>query len=140
MISIRLSVEIDRPVGDVFDYVADPEHLPEWQESAIEVHQISDGRWKEERRIAGRLVESETEVIAREPGKRLRLRSDAGSVALDVDHVFSPIDQGTRIEVTVEGKVGGLMRFAEGTIQARAQTELEADLERLKAILESAGR
>jgi uncharacterized membrane protein len=140
VISVQQSIEIARPVGEVFDYVADPEHLPEWQESALEVHKISDTRWKEERRFAGRLVETETEVIEREPGKRLRLRSDAGSVELEVDHVFSVVGNGTRLEVQAEGKVGGLMRFAEGTIERRARAEIAADLDRLKAILESAGR
>ncbi len=140
MICVQLSVEIERPVGEVFEYFAEPEHLPEWQESAIEIQKVSDARWKEERRIAGRLVETETEVIEREPGKRLRLRSDAGSVELEVDHRFSELEGGTRIDVSGEGKVGGLMRFAERTIQSRAQQELEADFQRLKAILESAGR
>ncbi len=140
MIRVQLSVEIARPVDEVFDYVADPAHLPEWQESAIEVDKLSDTRWKEKRRIAGRLIETEVEVVELEPGARLFLHSDAGSVELDVDHRFTKTEGGTRIDVDGEGRVGGLMRFAEGTIQSRAQKELEADFQRLKAILESAGR
>ena len=136
MVRVELAIEIERPVADVFAYVADPEHLPEWQESAVSIRKISDGRWEEERRIAGRRVECEVEVTELEPHRRFNLRSDAGSMKLAVEHLFRETDGGTRLEVVAEGKVGGLMRFAQRTIESRARDELEADLDRLKRVLE----
>jgi uncharacterized membrane protein len=136
VVRVELAIEIKRPVADVFAYVIDPERLPEWQESAVSIRKISDRRWEEERRIAGRRVECEVEVTELEPHKRFNLRSDAGSIELEVEHVFSETDGGTRLEVVAEGKAGGLMRFAERTIESRARDELETDLDRLKRVLE----
>jgi uncharacterized protein YndB with AHSA1/START domain len=140
VVRVELTIEIRRPVADVFAYVTDPEHLPEWQESAVAIRKISDRRWEEERRIAGRRVECEVEMTELEPEKRFKLRSHAAPVELEVEHLLSETDGGTRIEVEAEGRAHGLMRFAEGAIQSRAQKELEADFDRLKAILESPGR
>jgi uncharacterized membrane protein len=136
VVRVELAIEIKRPVADVFAYVIDPERLPEWQESAVSIRKISDRRWEEERRIAGRRVECEVEVTELESHKRFNLRSDAGSIELEVEHVFSETDGGTRLEVVAEGKAGGLMRFAERTIESRARDELETDLDRLKRVLE----
>jgi uncharacterized membrane protein len=136
VVRVELAIEIERPVADVFAYVIDPERLPEWQESAVSIRKISDRRWEEERRIAGRRIECEVKVTELEPHKRFNLRSDAGSIELEVEHVFSETDGGTRLEVVAEGKAGGLMRFAERTIESRARDELETDLDRLKRVLE----
>jgi uncharacterized membrane protein len=136
VVRVELAVEIERPIADVFAYVTDPEHVPEWQESAVSIRKISDGRWEEERRIAGRRVECEVKVTDLEPGRRFNLRSDAGSMEFEVKHLFTETDGGTRLEVAAEGKAGGLMRLAERTIESRARDELEADLDRLKRVLE----
>ena len=37
MAPIVVIVEISRPPADVFAYVTDPSHLPEWQESVVRV-------------------------------------------------------------------------------------------------------
>jgi uncharacterized protein YndB with AHSA1/START domain len=140
VVRVELAIEIERPLADVFAYVTDPDHLPEWQESAVAIRKISDRRWDEERRIAGRRVECEVEVTDLEPDKQFNLRSHAKPVEFEVEHLFSETDGGTRIKVTAKGKTRGLMRFAEGTIESRAHKELEADFERLKAILEAKGR
>ena len=34
---VEESIEIRRPLNEVFDYVANPENLPEWSSLAIEV-------------------------------------------------------------------------------------------------------
>ena len=39
MTTIVESVEISRTPADVFAYVTDPSHLPEWQESVVDVQQ-----------------------------------------------------------------------------------------------------
>ena len=35
MIDFTLHTQIDRPAGEVFDYVTDPERLPTWQTNTI---------------------------------------------------------------------------------------------------------
>jgi uncharacterized membrane protein len=38
------SVEIDRPLEEVFAYVANPENLPEWTNLVLEVRKDAEGR------------------------------------------------------------------------------------------------
>jgi uncharacterized protein YndB with AHSA1/START domain len=42
MAPIVWSIEISRRPEDVFSYVTDPSHLPEWQESAVSVRREGD--------------------------------------------------------------------------------------------------
>ncbi len=43
MVRFRLSLEIERPVEDVFEYVTDPAKLPEWQTNAVDVENLTGG-------------------------------------------------------------------------------------------------
>ncbi len=43
MVRFELSVDIARSVHEVWEYLIDPENVPEWQGSAESSHQISDG-------------------------------------------------------------------------------------------------
>ena len=90
MIRIELTVEIARPPEDVFELLSDIERLSEWQASAVEAHTegpLAEGsRVTEKRRLLGREVDTELEVVAYEPPKRLTLRSLGGPVDFTVDH------------------------------------------------------
>ena len=68
MVRFELSVDIDRPLHEVWEYLTDPERVPEWQSSAQSSHQVSDGpmrvgtRLRDERRFMGRRATSDVEV------------------------------------------------------------------------------
>ena len=90
MIRIELTVEVARPPEDVFELLSDIERLSEWQASAVEAHTdgpLAEGsRVREKRRLLGREVDTELEVVAYEPPRRLTLRSLGGPVKFTVDH------------------------------------------------------
>ena len=60
MALITQSIEIDRRPEDVFTYVTDPSHVPEWQESAVSVRQQGTGP----------VVDGTRVVITRRVGRR----------------------------------------------------------------------
>ena len=68
MVRFELSVDIARSVHEVWEYLIDPDNVPEWQASAESSHQISDGpmgvgtHLVDERRFLGRRAKSEVEV------------------------------------------------------------------------------
>jgi carbon monoxide dehydrogenase subunit G len=141
VIRIELTVEIGRTPGDVFDLLSDVERLPEWQTSAVEAH--TDGplaqgsRITEKRRLLGREVDSELEVVAYEPPKRLILRSLGGPVKFTVDHELATQGAGTRLTLVAEAEPGGLMRLTGPMIARTAEQQFRQDFDRLKELLES---
>lgn len=137
---VELTIEIARPPDDVFAYLTDVEQLPRWQKSVLEAR--ADGPFAEGTRIVerrslfGREAESELQVTAFEPGRRLTLETIRGPVELEVDHRLEQAETGTRLEVTAAGRAKGALRFAGPAVAAGARQELKRDFERLKALLE----
>ncbi len=70
---IEESLEINRPLEEVFSYVADPENLPEWSNLVLEVRKETEGPLQEGARFTtvakflGRRFETPFEVTAHEP-------------------------------------------------------------------------
>jgi len=140
VLRVELTFEIARPPAEVFACLADVEKLPDWQSSLREAH--ADGPLAkgsliaEKRSLFGREAETEHEVSAFEPGRRLTLRTVRGPVQLEVDHELEPAGDGTKLRVLAEGRPTGILRVAGPALTAAARQELRRDFERLKAILE----
>jgi uncharacterized membrane protein len=138
-----LEVVVDRPVQDVFTYVADVRNLPDWQESALEAHWEEDApvargsRMRERRSFLGRTAENQLEVTAYEPDRRFDLKALSGPVRFEVAHTFEPTDGATRLRVVVVGETGGMLRFTGPIVARQIERQFRADLERLKETLES---
>jgi carbon monoxide dehydrogenase subunit G len=145
MVRFELSVEIDRPVHEVWQYLTEPEHVPEWQASAVSSHQVSDGpmgvgtKLADERRFLGRRARSEVEVTEYEPERLFTLHGLSGPVRFTVRHRLAERDGGTRLEVEAEADPGGISRFARPMIERAAAHELKGDFQRLKKRLEARG-
>ena len=137
---VELTIEVARPPDEVFAFLTDLEKLPEWQGSAIESRAegpLREGaRIHERRSLFGREAETELEVTAYEPGRRLTLRTIRGPVGLTIDHALEEHAGGTKLQVTAEGKQKGALRFAGRAVESRARKELRRDFDRLKELLE----
>ena len=140
MVRVEHSVEIARPANDVFALLSDVSRVPEWQASALESRAdgpLAEGvRIHERRHFLGHDAETELEVSAYEPGRRLALRTLKGPIKLSIDHVLEERDGRTELHVKAEGRTQGLLRFAGPAVAARARQELRRDFARLKALLE----
>jgi carbon monoxide dehydrogenase subunit G len=144
MVRFEHSVEIARPVHEVWEYLTDPERVPEWQSSAVSSHQVTDGpmdvgtRLADERRFVGRRARSEVEVTEFDPERLFTLHGLSGPVRFTVRHRLSESSGGTRLEVEAEADPGGLGRLMRPVIERAAEHELKGDFERLKQRLEAA--
>jgi carbon monoxide dehydrogenase subunit G len=140
VIRIELTFEIARTPEDVFELLSDIERLPEWQASAVEAHAerpLGEGsRVREKRRLLGREVDTELEVVAYEPPQRLTLRSLGGPVDFTVEHELAAQDGGTQLKVVAEAEPGGLLRLTEPVLARKAEQEFRRDFDRLKELLE----
>ena len=142
MVRFELSVEIARPVHEVWEYLTDVERVPEWQSSAVASHQVSEGpmgvgtKLEDERRFLGRRARSEVEVTEYEPERLFTLRGLSGPVRFTVRHRLSESDGGTRVDVEAEDDPGGISRFVRPMIERAAEHEFKGDFRRLKHRLE----
>jgi carbon monoxide dehydrogenase subunit G len=146
MVRFQLSVEIARPVHEVWEYLIEPENVPEWQASALSSRQLSDGpmgvgtHLEDERKFLGRRARSEVEVTEFEPEQRFTLHGISGPVRFTVRHRLEPTDAGTRLDVEAEADPGhGIGRLARPMIERAAAHEIRKDFDRLKERLEDRG-
>jgi carbon monoxide dehydrogenase subunit G len=141
VVRIDFTVEVARDAQEVFEYLIDLARLPEWQSSAVE--SCADGplaegvRIAERRHILGREVESELEVTAFEPPRRLTLKALRGPVRFTVDHRLAENGGSTLVNVVAEAESGTFMKLAEPLLARTAEDQLRKDFDRLKEIVES---
>jgi carbon monoxide dehydrogenase subunit G len=132
-VRVELTIEIARTPEDVFAYLTDLTNLPEWQ-GDVKSASLRDGRIEETRSLLGREIHTTLEVVEQEAPRVFTLRAIDSPVPVTVRHELEPTDDGTRLTVTVEGKVPG---FAAGLLTRHVEKQFRKDFERLKQILES---
>lgn len=148
MTTIKESVEIDRRPEEVYAYVTDPAHLPEWQESAVEAHRVGDApmgvgsRVEVTRRIGRRVVPMTMEVTEFDPPWSWRMHGVEGPVRGDVHGKIEPLEDGRRSRLTLAldfeahgvGKV-----LVPAVVRPYARKEMPRNEQRLKELLERGG-
>jgi carbon monoxide dehydrogenase subunit G len=128
----ELTIEIARPAGEVFAYLTDVSHVPDWQ-AGVKSAERRDGRIEESRSLFGRELHTTLEIVEEEPPRLFTLSAVGGLVPFTVRHELEPAESGTRLTVTADGDVPG---FAAGLLARRAEKQFRKDFDRLKQILE----
>jgi uncharacterized protein YndB with AHSA1/START domain len=146
MAPIVASAEIARTPQEVFAYVTDPTHLPEWQASVVSVQQddtpVRVGKRAVVIRQAGpRKMASTAEVAGLEPPRSWFIRGVDGLIRGNVRGRIEPVEDGARSRVTIELELQG---HGIGTlllpivVKRQAQREMPENVKRLKERLEMA--
>ena len=144
MAPIVASVEISRTPADVFTYVTDPSHLPEWQESVVRVaeHQgpVAAGTRVAVTRKAGpREMTMTSEIAELDPPRSWAIRGVDGPVRGNVKGRVEPVDGGARSRVTIELDLHGHgigKLLVPLFVKRQAERELPANMQTLKERLE----
>jgi uncharacterized protein YndB with AHSA1/START domain len=140
------SIEISRSPADVFSYVTDPSHLPDWQESVVSVRREGDApitagsRVAVTRRIGRRERAMTAELTELNPPTSWAVRGIDGPVRGNVRGTIEPLDDGTRSRVTIEldfegHGIGKLL--VPLVVRRQARKELPKNQQNLKERLES---
>ncbi len=140
MTKIEFSIDVQRPVDEVFAYLTDPANLPEWQSSAIEGRlegPMAKGvRFVEVRKFLGRRFESTLEVTEYDAPRRFAFRVVSGPVPFRAEHVLEPNDGGTRLSVVGEGESAGFFKVAEPLVIRQVERQTKNDFETFRDVLE----
>ena len=140
-------VLIQRSLEDVFLYMDDVTREREWQPNIIEAHKEPPGptvvgtRKRYMSRFMGKRIENTYVTRVFEQNRRVVYETTSDSVLqARVELLWDTVGTGTQVTMSLEGKVGGVLRFVPGRVlDATYRKELESTLVLLKERLESEG-
>lgn len=143
MITVEKSVQINKPVEDVFAYATNIENLTKWQEEVESIEVEGDpnavgGKYTEVRKFLGREMKTTLEITAYESNAKWAAKALDGPVPYEVLASYAPADGGTKITMHIDGEPSGFFKLAQGAVQKQLDKSMEEDMQRLKAILEAA--
>lgn len=142
MITNEVSIFINRPIEQVFEYTVDGYNLHNWQSGFFEHELLTEGpkrvgtRVREVRQVGPRKAEIQAEVTAFELNKRFATKTSTKPY-VTVNYTFESENGGTRIDYKFTMVTNGLMRLIEPMIARGIKSDSQKDLEKLKNILES---
>jgi uncharacterized protein YndB with AHSA1/START domain len=138
VIKIERTLTIHRPVEEVFGYLCDVEHGPEYMSGQREAHKTSAGPMGVGTTFAttGKFPRpSRTyEVTEYEPNHRLAWRAAVGAHATTTWSLM-PSGPSTRVTFTRVAEATGLLRLAEPLMEQLANGQIDHDLGALKELL-----
>ena len=146
MVKIEHTVVIHRPVGEVFEFLVNPENNHLWQEGVVKSRMIPQGqvdvgtKGEDVRKYLGREFQTTYEIVEYEPDRKLRFRSLSGPVQFEGSYALEPVDEGTRFSFTIQGDAGPFSALAGPLASRMVQKQVERDAVSLKRRLESCQR
>ena len=117
MIRIKGDIVIDRPLEDVFDYVADERNEPTYNAQMRLAEKISDGpigvgtQYRAEVVSGGRPVSMVIEFTEYERPRRLASRTTMAAMDIAYTLTFEPVPEGTRMLWSGEIEPHGLLKL-----------------------------
>jgi uncharacterized protein YndB with AHSA1/START domain len=139
------SIEISRRPGDVFAYVTDFSHFPDWQGGVVSARREGDtplavgSRAQVTRRVGPRELARTEEVVELSPPRTWAVRGVGGPVIATAKCTIEPLDHGERSRVTIslEFEGHGIGRLLVPlVIRRQARRQLPRNEQRLKEALE----
>jgi uncharacterized protein YndB with AHSA1/START domain len=144
MTMIAESLEISRRPEDVFSYATDFSHFPEWQSGVVSVREerhtppAIGSRAVVTRRAGPRTLARTEEITELHPPRTWAVRGVGGPLTAIARGTIEPLDEGARARVTIalEFEGHGIGRLLVPLVRRQARTQLPANGQRLKEILE----
>lgn len=141
MPAAQRSIVINRPVDEVWAFVADGSTAPRWRSGVLDVEHVSGHGvgevWKQGvRGPGGRRVAADYEITAFEPGRQLAFKAVAGPVRPTGEYRLAAENDGTRLSFSLQAELSGWKKLLMGgAVQSTMDAEMSA-LDQLKAVLE----
>lgn len=138
MFTVEVSCAIDLPLTQVFAYVADFRHAPEWQRQLSSVR-LDDGpfptgtRVVEIHRFLGFRVEAAGDLVAWDPPAGFTVRGRSTRLAVESRYTFSGDDRASRVALRLTMTPRGPANLAEPMLSRTLRADLADAFRRLPA-------
>jgi carbon monoxide dehydrogenase subunit G len=134
------TIEIGRPVDEVFAFLSEGENDRRWRSGVLDIRRRSGhgrGAIYEQgvKGPFGRRVPADYEVTVFEPVRRIGFRAIAGPVRPEGSYELTPVESGTRVRFALRAEPRGLARLMSPMVAKTMRSEV-AQLDRLRAVLE----
>jgi uncharacterized membrane protein len=136
------TITIDRPVADVFAFIADGTTATQWRAGVLDIALVSGSAVgavyrQGVRGPGGRRIDADYEVTAFQPDALIGFRAIAGPVRPEGSFAFESLGGATILTFALRAELGGIKRLLMGgAVQSTMDAEMRA-LDRLKEILEA---
>jgi uncharacterized protein YndB with AHSA1/START domain len=142
VISFEASVRIERPIEEVFAFVADPTQFPRWN-SAVQTVRLTSGepgglgsKYSMQRVLPAGRVENELEVFSREHPAEFSIRTTSGPTPFVYRYRFARDGAGTVVHLDASVELPGVAAVL-GPLAARGvRRGVDANFAALKRTLE----
>jgi uncharacterized protein YndB with AHSA1/START domain len=143
MIKVEKSIIIQRPIEEVFAFVADQRNAPQWQHGLLEVRRTNEGpmgvgtKHALVRKFMGRKLEANNEYVTYEPNREVTFKTTSGPMPLEASYLTESVPSGTKLTSKIEMQATGFIGLAEPLIGASLRREMDAAFGELKDLLEN---
>jgi len=142
MIALQETIEINRPVAEVYNYVVNIDGQ-KWQPAVIEVKKLTEGpvrvgsRFNETAKMMGRRVHTVCEITALEPDKRISFKATSdGPVEYETTYTLEDNGNATRLNISGNFRTKGFWRLLEPLFKGEVKKESLQELAAMKAAIE----
>lgn len=141
MIRFRNTIEIGRRPADVFAYLADLEHTPEWNWAISSTRKVTPGpvdvgsRYRQTRSVPRPAVEM-LEVTRLDPDQRIEIVGELASFPAHLTYELSPSPRGTILVNSVELEPSGPLGLLGSLFTGRVEASVAENLGVLRTLLE----
>ena len=143
MTNFQAKVFIDRPVGEVFAFLMDPDNDPTWQSTILEVAVEPEGpiavgtKYHQQRRFLGKRFPVTFEVTEHEPPKKSTIQITDGPFPGEAGYRLEGFQDGTELTVSADLEAAGFFKLAEPVFTRIFRREMASNLGILKELLEA---
>lgn len=144
MARIETSIIIERPIGEVYEYVVDVENCPEWRTGCVGAKKLTQGplgvgtQEMYKAKSMGRIFETQMEVTTYEPNMKYSWKATSGGpFPMHGWFTFEAVGKETRVAEVTEIKLAGFLRLFQPFILRMFQRQVQTDFSNLKRILET---
>ncbi len=115
MIRFDVSIVIEKPVEEVFRFVAEGENGSRWNSAVKQVKKISEGavdvgtKYSMIRQLPSGTVENTYEVVEYEENKKLSIKIISGPTPFLYRYSFKPSNKDTELSLEAEAEKEGLI-------------------------------
>jgi hypothetical protein len=143
MVTVEKSIQIHRPVEDVFAYMTRFEHDTEWRQEVRDIRRTQatnrgiGERYEQLLDLDGRQVMTDFEVTEFDLNRHVGFRGTSGDVSANATYDFEADGARTRVDIKATVEVSGAAELTEPYIKRKLETIGQQDFERLRRRLES---